>query len=150
MSSLSTLCIMGKLEFTWRFLHETHPHRKSIIYGKAMFPRGWILYPQTLDLKGDGYPPFGQGTWDTAGYGRQVGGTCPTGMLSCYDNEFVLFMQLAEQLDIEQEATERCREDDVFCSLDLQFETILNKPIRTLCTETGWNYNIIFALSILI
>ena len=29
-------------------------------------------------------PPPIHGTWDTAGYGRQTGGTHPTGMLSCF------------------------------------------------------------------
>ena len=58
--------------------------------GKVKFLKGmgWILIPYQ-----GGYvwgwvptpPPLPiHGTWDTAGYGRQTGGTHPTGMLSCF------------------------------------------------------------------
>ena len=46
---------------------------------------GWVLAP----------PLQMHGTWDTAGYGRQMGGMHPTGTLSCF---YVLYLAIAPSL----------------------------------------------------
>ena len=39
------------------------------------------------------HPPPVHGTWVTTGYGRQVGGTHPTGMLSCFIHVCTVVLQ---------------------------------------------------------
>ena len=56
--------------------------------GGAGMSRGWVLTSQGGYIQGGRvltpHPCRIHGTWDTTGYGRQVGGMNPTGMLSCY------------------------------------------------------------------
>ena len=62
-------------------------HGEGGIYGHVLSGTRSLLggggYVRGLwDLRGGGYSP--PRTSDTMGYGRQAGGTHPTGMLSCY------------------------------------------------------------------
>ena len=65
--------------------HWSHDHR---VWGWRVCIQGGLYWG---DLQWGGSTPMGGGvgrppdTWDTTGYGQQVGRTCPTGMHSCWN-----------------------------------------------------------------
>ena len=58
---------------------------------------------------GGGETPSPRDTWDTMGYGKQAGGTHPTGMHSCliFYHYIIYFSMLADKLNMTPEDAER-------------------------------------------